>query len=266
VSKVFAADDQKRRTVETHSRQAEEFASSYEGLVREPYQSCFNYSRHRLQGWLEHMVPRGRPGALALDVGCGTGYHLRWLAERGFDTVGLDASAEMLAHARRTAPRAKVLCGDVDALPFSNGSFDLVFCIEVIRYLRDASTCLSEIARVLRPGGACVLTAAPRLNLNGYWLVNRVAGLVALPGFVRLQQFFTSGRALRRLLRRAGLDGVDVHGVYLGPINWVERLAPPLLPGLLRRWEGPDARLADLAWARDLSNMYVVRAIRGGDA
>jgi len=55
---------------------------------------------------------------------------------------------------------------------------------------------------------------------------------------------------------------VDTHGVYLGPINWVERLAPRALPGVLRRWEPMDARLADRPLVRDLSGMLLVHAIR----
>jgi hypothetical protein len=48
----------------------------------------------------------------------------------------------------------------------------------------------------------------------------------------------------------------------LGPINWVERIAPRLLPSVLRKWEPCDAAIADLAILRDLSNMYLVHAAR----
>ncbi len=55
---------------------------------------------------------------------------------------------------------------------------------------------------------------------------------------------------------------VAIHGVYLGPINWVERMVPPALPHLLKWWEPMDARVADLPLLRDLSCMFLVHAIR----
>jgi hypothetical protein len=54
-----------------------------------------------------------------------------------------------------------------------------------------------------------------------------------------------------------------VHGVYLGPVNWIERLSPSLLPAALKWWEPVDAAVSDLPYAREFSNMFLVHAIRG---
>jgi hypothetical protein len=78
--------------------------------------------------------------------------------------------------------------------------------------------------------------------------------------FVRLKQFFTTQSQLRTRFESAGFSAVEVHGVYTGPINWVERLAPQRLPPFLHRWENADRRLADLPILRGLSNMLLVRA------
>ena len=56
------------------------------------------------------------------------------------------------------------------------------------------------------------------------------------------------------------ISAVDVHGVYTGPINWVERLAPRRLIPFLRRWEAFDRKLADGPVLRGLSNMLLVKA------
>jgi hypothetical protein len=64
------------------------------------------------------------------------------------------------------------------------------------------------------------------------------------------------------MFAEAGLVDVTVHGVYLGPHIWVERLAPRILPRVLAAWEPVDAALADRPILRDLSNMYLVRAVR----
>ena len=75
---------------------------------------------------------------------------------------------------------------------------------------------------------------------------------------VRLKQFFATSSGLAKTFRNSGFGEVDVHGVYSGPLNWIEHLAPSLLPGLLKSWEPIDARVSDMPVLRDLSNMFLV--------
>lgn len=253
---------QEAEAIRVHSRQAEEFAARYRVCRAEPFSSCFAYSRHRLEEWLESLLPSPAVGRRLLDVGCGTGHHLVHFVARGFEVTGIDGSAEMLRYARSGMPGATLQRAAVEALPFAAESFDVVVSIEVLRYLSEPMRCLRELARVLRPGGVCLVTAAPRLNLNGYWAINRLATVVPLPRMVRLKQYFTTSRMLRKQLIEAGFERPEIHGVYLGPINWIERVAPRTLPVLLRRWERFDRTLADQPVLRDLSNMVVARAER----
>jgi ubiquinone/menaquinone biosynthesis C-methylase UbiE len=255
--------EQKKRAIGQHSRQAEEFAERYRALERDAYQSCFTYSRRRLDMWLERMLPSSGRGLRLLDVGCGTGNQLVRLAKRGFDVAGIDGSSQMLVQARAINPAADIRQADVEAIPFSDNTFDVILCIEVLRYLPCTLACLREMARVLKPGGLCLATATPLFNLNGYWLVNRVAHTLKLRRLVPLKQFFTTSRRLRRELARAGFDTNEVHGVYFGPINWVERIFPRSLAPTLRRWERVDAALADRWVLREFSNMFLVRAEKG---
>lgn len=254
---------QKQRAIETHSSQAEEFATSYSRLDQDPYGTCFAYSRRRLDAWLERLVPSRGDGLRLLDLGCGTGHHLARWRERGFKVVGVDGSEEMLARARQLNPGGELLRADVESVPLPDASVDVLVCIEVLRYLPDPTPCLREMARLLRPDGLCLATALPLLNLNGYFVINRLASVVPAAGLVRLSQFFTTSRRLRRQFQAAGFARVEVHGVYLGPINWVERLARPLLRATLRAWEPLDGVLADKPLLRELSNMFLVRAVRG---
>jgi len=181
---------------------------------------------------------------------------------RGFDVAGVDGSERMLEHARAKNPGADIQRADVEAIPFPDSSFDFVLCIEVLRYLPDAQRCVQEMARVLKPGGVCLATAMPAFNLNGYWLVNRVANVVRIGDLVRLKQFFTTSSKLRREFAAAGFGKPAIHGVYLGPINWVERLTPRALPRLLKTWERIDASVSDVPLLREFSNMFLVRAVR----
>jgi len=256
-------ETQKQLAIVQHSRQADEFADRYRGLDSSIYRSCFAYSRWRLDALLDRYLPKDGEGRQLLDVGCGTGHHMASLRKRGFKVAGVDGSEEMIAHARTNNPGAQIECSDVDQLPFADGSFDFALCVEVLRYLPDFTQCVNEIARVLKPGGTCLITASPLLNLNGYWLVNRAVGLIPIRNLVRLKQFFTTSGRLRRSFAAAGFVDPRVHGVYLGPVNWVEQLAPSLLPRTLKAWAPIDAALADRDIIREFSNMFLIHGVRG---
>ncbi len=257
-----ARDARKDHAVEVHSAQAGLFAARYRELDLDPYASCFNYSRHRLEAFFDRLLPARGDGLRLLDVGCGTGHHLARARARGFTVAGVDGSPEMLEQAARACPEAELRRCDVEALPFPPGGFDVVLSIEVLRYLPDVRAGVSELARVTRAGGTCLATASPLFNLSGYPVLNRLASALPLGNLVRLRQFFHTSPGLRRRFRSAGFSQVATHGVYLGPINWVERLAPGILPRALRRWEPLDARLADLPLVREGSGMLLVHAVR----
>jgi ubiquinone/menaquinone biosynthesis C-methylase UbiE len=259
---IGRAEEHKHRVIAHHSARSAQFAAMYASGTHKPHETCFAYSRHRLAKNLARFLPEDGAGRRLLDVGCGTGHHLARLRAKGFEVAGVDGSGEMIARARVANPGVPIEQADVEALPFASGQFDLVLCVEVLRYLPDISPSLREMARVLRPGGVCLATAAPWLNLNGYWLVNRLASTVGIPGLAGLKQYFHTSARLRRAFRAAGFGTVSVHGVYVGPVNWVERLAPRALPAILRRWERLDAGLADRPVIRELANMYLVHAVR----
>jgi SAM-dependent methyltransferase len=252
--------EQVQRALDVHSEQAGMFAARYGAA--DPYSSCFVYSRKRLDSFLDRYLPATDEGPRLLDVGCGTGHQLLHWRTLGYDVAGIDGSAEMLKHAQANNPGAEIVEADARELPFADGSFDYVTSIEVLRYLPDAQPSIDEMARVLRPGGVCLTTAAPLLSLNGYALVNRIGLVLPFGRLTRLKQFFTTSRRLRRQFEEAGFSEVTVHGVFLGPLIWIERIAPRRLSRLLRRWEPVDTRLADRPVAREFTNMFLVRAVR----
>jgi demethylmenaquinone methyltransferase / 2-methoxy-6-polyprenyl-1,4-benzoquinol methylase len=96
-----------------------------------------------------------RPGMRLLDLACGTGDITFEAARRGASAVGLDITAGMidLARAKPGANRLGWLVGDMAALPVASQSFDLVTTGYGLRNTSDLSGALSDIHRVLRPGG-----------------------------------------------------------------------------------------------------------------
>jgi ubiquinone/menaquinone biosynthesis C-methylase UbiE len=99
-------------------------------------------------------LPRGS----ALDAACGTGRHLSYLEARGHRISGFDGSPEMLAVARGKAPAAELAVGTLDAIPWTDGSFDVVVCALALAHLPDLTPAIAELARVLRPGGRLVIS------------------------------------------------------------------------------------------------------------
>jgi ubiquinone/menaquinone biosynthesis C-methylase UbiE len=252
-----ADDQQKAEAVAVHSSQADLFASRYAGLDDDHYASCFAYSRYRLDLALDSLLPKDGRGLHLLDVGCGTGYHLARTRARGFAVMGVDGSGPMLASARTGNPGVGLARTDVDRLPFPAASFDVVVCIEVLRYLPSSASCLAELARVLRPGGLCLVTASPLFNASGYPVLNRLATTFPVPGLVRLRQYFHTSGGLTRAMSRAGFSQAEARGIYSGLINWIERVSPRSLPRRLRALEATDSRWADRRGFRDLGGMLL---------
>lgn len=97
-------------------------------------------------------------GRRILDAGCGSGPLSAALRDRGAVVTGIDASAGMLALARRRLGDdvALHLADLSDPLPFDDGAFDDVVASLVLHYLRDWGPTLAELRRVLRPGGRLI--------------------------------------------------------------------------------------------------------------
>jgi demethylmenaquinone methyltransferase / 2-methoxy-6-polyprenyl-1,4-benzoquinol methylase len=108
--------------------------------------------------WRRFLVSRVPPLSNVLDVATGTGAVARLLLERGCAVTGLDQSPGMLAVAReRLGARAVFLEGRAEELPFEDGSFDALTFTYLLRYVDDPGVVLSELARVVRPGGTVAM-------------------------------------------------------------------------------------------------------------
>lgn len=94
-------------------------------------------------------------GRDVLEIGCGTGLILKEIAPVARSAVGIDISPGMLSKAQ--ARGLQVVEASATELPFSDASFDTVYSFKVLAHVRDIQQAMSEVSRVLRPGGNAVL-------------------------------------------------------------------------------------------------------------
>jgi SAM-dependent methyltransferase len=173
------------------------------------------------------------PGTRLLDLGCGAGRHAFEAARRGAQVVALDtdlgelhqmsAIAAAMAEAAEIQVPASILAtaGDATAMPFPDGSFDIVIAAEVLEHIPSDQNAMAEVARVLRPGGVAAVTVPA-------WLPERICWLLSddyhnVPGgHIRI---FTR-HELETKLRRAGLNVGDHHHAHAlhSPYWWLKCL------------------------------------------
>ncbi|HVB24497.1 MAG TPA: bifunctional 2-polyprenyl-6-hydroxyphenol methylase/3-demethylubiquinol 3-O-methyltransferase UbiG [Ktedonobacteraceae bacterium] len=106
-----------------------------------------------------------------LEVGSGGGLICEQLARRNVNMVGIDPSEGALATAREHAQQSglgqsiQYYRGFAEALPFADGSFSVIVCLDVLEHVRDLPATIREVARVLAPGGVFVFDTINRTLL-----------------------------------------------------------------------------------------------------
>lgn len=97
------------------------------------------------------------PPGPAVDAACGTGRYTALLTARGHDVIGVDASPDMLDHARKRLPAGDFRTGELTRLPVADSAADLVTCGLALTHVPSLTPVFAEFARVLRPGGHVVI-------------------------------------------------------------------------------------------------------------
>ncbi len=204
-----------------------------------------------------------RPGAVALDVCCGTA-DLAIELGRLAPTVGVDFCQPMLARGmekvRRSGRPVRLLAGDALALPFADASFDVVTVAFGIRNVVDLDGALAEMRRVLKPGGKAAILefshpVVPGLKrLFGFYfaqILPRIGNAISRSGYAYSYlpasvQHFPDQAALAAHMEKAGFRNVTWRNLS-GGIAALHSGAIPPAPGAARESEagkmgaGPSA-------------------------
>nr|WP_294517718.1 methyltransferase domain-containing protein [uncultured Rhodopila sp.] len=196
-------------------------------------------------------------GKDVLDVASGEGYGTALLAGVARRAVGVEIDAAAVAHARAsyTGDNLEFLQGDAVALPLGDAAFDVVVSFETLEHLRDQWAFLTEIRRVLRPGGRLIIStpdrdvySAPGQPVNQYHVLE-----LTRPEFATLLNNFF---AHHRILQQRPLLGSVMAPADIAASGWrtYERRAADMLeamPGLSRAFYliavASDLPIAELA-------------------
>jgi ubiquinone/menaquinone biosynthesis C-methylase UbiE len=219
-------------------------------------------------------------GCAAVDVGCGPGLGATALARRGFLVHAVDASPRMVertrARARDQGVDGRLTCsvGDARALGLPDAAFDLALVVGVSEWLPSLARPLAELARVVKPGGALVLTADNSRALPAlldplqHPLVvplKRALGAVVhrlWPARRPLRVYPRSRGALVAALARAGFRATQATTIGYGPFTFFNRKLLPESIGLALHWRLGALAARERSWLAGAGLVHLVVARR----
>ena len=144
-----------------------------------------------------------------LDIGCGTGFHLAWLAKNtNCELTGLDTSPKMLETVYKNASTSKLAEGKAEHLPFGDNTFDTVLCMFSTLNLCDYPKALAEMNRVLKTSGKLVLSVSSIWDNDG----KSEKRIRIEKEILRLHLF--NANELRAEVERAGFRIIDFNSLF----------------------------------------------------
>ena len=179
-----------------------ELSSSF-GAIAADYQAARPTYPQSLFDAIEELSGRPLKGARVLDVGAGTGIATRLLRDRGADVVAVEPTPGMAAQFRATSPEIPLVRGDGHALPFADGSADVVTYAQAFHWTTPDHS-VPEAARVLRRGGALALFWNVKDRTRGWPMEQERRMIAACPQYHGYGRVNSSAGDLERLGLRTG--------------------------------------------------------------
>jgi SAM-dependent methyltransferase len=239
-------------------RQIRRFYEDNPHMVSSPFGGLHSFDTVLLEDLFQRLGLCAGGGLL--DAGCGRALLRDWVLRQGGVYTGVDLSP--------AARGPRIVQGSALALPFADGAFDIVCCIDAFEHMPDMLQAAREFHRVLRPGGAFFLSAPNYGNVAGLvkrWMeaTGRYAPKTWAP-FGRWQpqecEQPLTPRVIRRTFTQAGFTHIRAVGlareVELGLFPWIDhprspdafrfraqRLFRAAGPAVVRLWPGASLHL-----------------------
>jgi 2-polyprenyl-6-hydroxyphenyl methylase/3-demethylubiquinone-9 3-methyltransferase len=207
-------------------------------------------------------------GKTALEVGSGGGILTEEIARMGFATTGIDPADQSVItasnHAKVSGLDIKYEKGVGEDIPYADASFDFVFCCDVLEHVQDLPKVISEISRVLKPGGVFIYD-----TLNRTFISKLVAIKIwqewkrwaFMPPNIHVWEMFIKPDEIKKLLQKNGFDWKEHHGSS-------PNVSIPKMLGYLRKRARGEWTFADLGknfWlveSKDTNILYAGYAIK----
>lgn len=212
-------------------------------------------TRYSLEPFIEELARFEEARDLdVLEIGVGLGADHHRLALAGARLTGIDLTERAVAHTRRRFElfglKSDIRVGDAESLPFEDASFDWVYSWGVLHHSPDTAKAISEVWRVLRPGGAAKVMIYHSHSMVGLMLWLRY-GLLRLKPFTPLREIYSKylespgtkaytvaeARELFSAFRRVRIKTVLTHGDLLSS-------------GAGQRHQGALLSIARVVWPR----------------
>jgi ubiquinone/menaquinone biosynthesis C-methylase UbiE len=228
-------------------------------------------------------------GGMLLDCGCGNGrFFERYSPD--ISAVGIDASLNLLRICKKKGRATKLVCGEVEHLPFKTDVFDRVVCVRVLQHIHDQPRAVSDMVRVLRPAGELTLHCYNDASSKG--VVKRIrqsrlgpilnAPFRALfrtmspfrPWELEYDQYNTVPQ-VNRWLRQSGARNIGTLGTGFGFNKWllagflVAKWLEKRHPAVLKRYLAGSLRTEETVgrwWPISIvMEKFVIRAVKTGN-
>ena len=211
--------------------------------------------------YFDRIIPQW-DGLKVLDVGCGGGYTCEFLAQRGAIVTGIDPSAACIEaakqHAEATGLTIDYRVGMGERLPFECDRFDVVVCVDVLEHVQTPAATVTEISRVLQPGGLFCFDTINRTWQSRWimiWLLEDL--LRQIPRGIHDWHKFVTPEELHQLLTQSSFSEITMQGFDLfghTPLAQINTL--------VHFWKTGEFRVQ---FDDDTQVMYIGTAIKSAD-
>lgn len=248
-------------TVQADLEEARRIKPNWYETVQPPEQSSpWRHHLRKRREYVEraiarHLAAAGKKTApRLLDLGCGDGNNLRWLAQFTDHAYGCDYNLVRLTRAQAQNPAATIFAADILDFPSEDAAFDVIFFNHVIEHIPDDVAALKVVKRILRPGGLLVLGTPNEGAWWWQWAYRRDPQTLATTDHVH----FYTGDSIGAKVQQAGLALLTTHYLGWGPPDW-------RLDGRIRKYKILDdlfTAIGRVLLPRQASSLYLLATIR----